>query len=53
LLSFSASISERFIFKNLKGMSDAGVRDFILGFEDRTDIAALAVFAENVLPVFG
>jgi len=38
--------------RDLKAMADAGVQDFILGFDDRKDIAALRVFAENVLPVF-
>jgi len=36
----------------LKAMADAGVEDFILGFEDRKDIVALRIFAEHVLPIF-
>ncbi|MBS7617270.1 TIGR03560 family F420-dependent LLM class oxidoreductase [Candidatus Bathyarchaeota archaeon] len=36
--------------RNLKAMSDAGVQDFILGFSDRTDIEALKIFAEQVIP---
>ncbi|MEM2904840.1 MAG: TIGR03560 family F420-dependent LLM class oxidoreductase [Candidatus Bathyarchaeia archaeon] len=38
--------------RNLKAMADAGVQDFILGFRDRSDIKALRVFADNVLPLF-
>ena len=37
---------------DMKAMADAGVQDFLLSFEDRTDISALRVFAENILPVF-
>jgi len=37
---------------NLKAMAEAGVQDFVLGFQDRRDVTALKVFAENVLPVF-
>jgi len=37
---------------DLEAMAEAGVQDFLLAFEDRTEIAALRVFAKNVLPVF-
>jgi len=38
--------------RNLKAMSEAGVQDFILGFEDRKDVTALRIFSEHVLPRF-
>ncbi len=38
--------------KELKAMAEASVRDFLLSFEDRTDVRALGIFAKNVIPVF-
>ena len=38
--------------KNIRAMADAGVQDYILAFEDRTNITALSVFAKNVIPCF-
>jgi len=38
--------------RELKAMANAGVQDFLLSFEDRTDVGALRVFADKVLPAF-
>ena len=38
--------------ENMRAMADASVQDFILAFEDRTEVVALRVFAKTVIPVF-
>ena len=38
--------------KSIGVMADAGVEDFVLAFENRTDIKALQVFSREVLPSF-